>query len=104
MTNNTPQEPTKPRTLPTMIVGEEEEPFVLAEIVDAALSIEDHRMLRDSDLTVLDVLAGNVPGLDPVSIITGVWDEHLLDEHLDEYSRAMAQLPDLLAEYQRPDE
>ena len=89
-----------PKVLPTMIPGDDEDPIVLYEIVDAALSIEDHQMLRNSGRTVLDVLAGKVPELDPVEIIVGVWDEMLPD---DEYARAMAQLPDLLAEYQTPD-
>ena len=60
-------------------------------------------MRREKGLTVLDVLAGKVPELDPVEIIEGVWDEYLLGEHLDEYNRAMAQLPELLAEYQASD-
>ena len=89
--------------LPTMIPGDDEDPIVVYEIVDAALSTEDHQM-RDSGRTVLDVLAGDVPGLDPVEIIIGVWDETLLAEQRDEYARAMAQLPDLSAEYQTPDE
>jgi hypothetical protein len=85
-----------------MVPGDHEEPFVLDEIIDAALSIEDHQMLRNAGWTLSDVLAGNVPDLDPVEIIIGVWDEHLLAEHPDEYWRAMEQLPDLLAEYQTP--
>jgi hypothetical protein len=40
-----------------------------------------------------------VPGLDPVEIITTVWEDNLPD---DEYARATGQLPDLLAEYQTP--
>lgn len=87
------------RVLPTMIV-DDEEPIVLDEIIDAALSIEDHQMLLDSGLTVSDILAGKVPEFDPVEIIIGVWDEHLLAEHPDEYARAVAQLPELLHEYQ----
>ena len=56
----------RPRTLPTM--SDHEEPIVLDEIIDP-LSIKDHQMLRDSGRTVLDVLAGTVPELDPVEII-----------------------------------
>jgi hypothetical protein len=89
------------QVLPTMI-PDDEEPIVLDEIIDAALSREDHRMLSERGLTVMDILAGNVPEFDPVDIIIGVWDTHLLDEHLDEYNRAMGQLPDLLAEYATP--
>jgi hypothetical protein len=87
--------------LPTMVPGDDEDPIVLDEIVDAALSANTHRMLHDSGRTVLDVLAGNVPELNPVEIIVGVWDAMLPD---DEYARAMAQLPDLLEEYQTADE
>jgi hypothetical protein len=90
--------------LPTMIPGDDDDPIVLDEIVSAALSIEDIYMLRDSGLTVGDVLARRVPGLDPVEMIIRVWDEHLLVEHPDEYARAIARLPDLLAEYQTSDE
>jgi hypothetical protein len=94
----------KPKVLPTMIPGDDEDPIVLDDIVSAALSPEQDRMLLDSGLTLDDVFAGRVPGLDPVEIIIGVWDAHLRDEHPDEYARAMAQLPDLLEECQRPEE
>jgi hypothetical protein len=43
--------------LPTMIPGDDEDPIVLHEIVDAALSVEDHQMLRDSGRMVPDLLA-----------------------------------------------
>src|SRR4051794_18768378 len=89
-----------PKVLPTMIPDEEEEPFVLHEIVDAVLTREQHQMLSEKGLTVIDILAGRVPEFDPVDIVIGVWDEHLRDEHPDEYARAMTQLPDLLGEYQ----
>ena len=49
----------------------------------------------------MDVLAGKVPGFDPVEIVTGVWEACLED---DEYARCMARLPELLAEYQTPNE
>ena len=91
----------RPRTLPTMVPSDHEEPIVLDEIIDAALSNADHQMLRNSGRTVLDVLAGTVPELDPLEIVIGVWDEHLPD---DEYARAMAQLPDRLEDYQTRDE
>jgi len=35
----------------------------------------------------MDVLAGKVPGFDPVEIVTGVWEACLED---DEYARCMA--------------
>ena len=89
-----------PKVLPSMIPDADEDPIVLDEIVDAALSTEDHQMLRNSGRTVRDVLAGRVAELDPVEIIIGVWDAMLLPENEDEYARAMGRLPDLLAEYQ----
>ena len=98
---DTSEVPIIPKTLPTMVWGYDEDPIVLDEIIEAALSIEQLRALRDAGLTVIDVLAGNVPGLDRVEIIVGVWDEHLPD---DEYARCMGLLPDLLAEYERSDE
>jgi hypothetical protein len=103
MNNDTSDEAMTPRVLPTMIPGDDEDPIVLDDIISAALSTEDTQMLLDSGLTTADVLAGNVPELDPVEIIVGVWDAHLLAEHPDEYARAMAQLPDLLAQYQTAD-
>ena len=93
-----------PKVLPTMVPGDDEDPIVLYEIIDAALSIEDHQMLRDSVWSLRDVLAGRVPDLDPVEIIVGVWDEMLLAEHPHEYARAMSRLPELLAEYQTTNE
>ncbi len=56
-------------------------------------------MLTDADLSVFDVVAGNVPGFDPVEIITTVWEKCL---EYDEYQRCMLLLPDLLAEYGYP--
>ena len=53
-------------------------------------------MLSDSGLSADDVLAGNVPGLDPVEIITDVGQRVLA---CDEYERCMRLLPGLLAEY-----
>jgi hypothetical protein len=84
-----------PKVLPTMI-PDEEEPIVLHEIVDAVLSREQHRMLSEQGLSVVDILAGKVPEFDPVEIIVGVWEDNLPD---DEYARAFAELPELLAEY-----
>jgi len=61
-----------------MIAGRiDDQPIVLDEIVDAALPPETHRMISDSGLSVRDVLAGNVPGLDPVEIIVEVWERVL---------------------------
>jgi hypothetical protein len=99
MTSDEPEERV-PRTLPTMIAGGVDgQPIVLDEIVDAALPYETHRALRDSGLSVLDGLAGNVPGLDPVEVIVEVW-ERVLEYY--EYERCMRLLPDLLAEYGYP--
>jgi hypothetical protein len=61
------------------------------------LSRDDLRALYDSGRSVLDILAGKVPELDPVEIITTVWEDNLPD---DEYARATGQLPNLFAEYQ----
>ena len=86
--------------IPTMIAGGvDNQPIVLDEIVDAALPYETHRALRDSGMSVLDVIAGNVPGLDPVEIITEVWERVL---EYDEYERCMDLLPGLLADYGYP--
>jgi hypothetical protein len=79
--------------------GVDDQPIVLDEIVDAALPRETHRMLSESGPSMLDVLEGNVPSLDPVEIITEVWERALED---DEYERCMRLLPDLLAEYGYP--
>jgi len=76
--------------------GVDDQPIVLHEIVDAALPNETLRMLSDSGLSMCDVLAGNVPGLDPVEIITEMWERAL---ESDEYQRCRRLLPDLLAEY-----
>jgi hypothetical protein len=95
-----PEKAPRRNTKPTMIAGGVDDyPIVLDEIVDAALSFEAHRALWDSALTVLDVVAGKVPGLDRVEIITEVWERVL---EYDEYERCMRLLPDLLAEYGYP--
>jgi hypothetical protein len=100
VTNDKPDEAERRHTMPTMIQGGVDDcPIVLDEIVDAALSYETHRMLSDSGLTVDDVVAGKVPGLDPVEIIVEVWERVL---EYDEFERCMRLLPDLLAEYQEP--
>jgi hypothetical protein len=57
------EEPVQRRTIPTIVSGDDEEPFVLDEIIDAALTREQHRALSASGLTVLDVLAGRFPSL-----------------------------------------
>src|ERR1700674_4356944 len=94
------RESARRNTMPTMIaVPVDDQPIVLDEIVEAALPRETHRMLSDAGLSVLDVLAGNVPALDPVEIITEVWEREL---EYDEYERCMRLLPDLLAEYENP--
>jgi hypothetical protein len=79
--------------------GVDDQPIVLDEIIDAALPRDTHRMLSDSGLSVHDVLARNVPGLDPVETITEVWERML---EYEEYERCMRLLPDLLAEYEMP--
>ena len=100
MTHDKPEEPVRRNTVPTMIAGGvDAQPIVLDEIVDAARPYETHRALWDSGLSVLDVVAGNVPGLDPVEIIVEVWERVL---EYDEYERCMRLLPDLLAEYGCP--
>jgi hypothetical protein len=91
-------EPAIPKCLPTMVWGCDEDPIVLHEVVEAALSYDQLRALWDAGLSVIDVLAGNVPGLDPVEIVAGVWEECLED---DEYARCMGRLAELLAEYRR---
>ena len=100
MTHDKPEEPVRCNTVPTMIAGGvDDQPIVLHEIVDAALPYETHRALWDSGLSMDDVLAGNVPGLDPVEIIVEVWERVL---EYDEYEWCMRLLPDLLAEYGYP--
>jgi hypothetical protein len=88
-----------PKTLPTMVWGYDEDPIVLHEIIEAALSYAQLRALWDAGLSVLDVVAGKVPGLNPIEIIVGVWEECLEE---DECARCMARLPELLAEYETP--
>jgi len=56
-------------------------------------------MLSDSGLSVRDVLPGNVSGLDPVEIITVVWERML---EYDECLGCMRLLPDLLAAVREP--
>jgi len=68
----------------------------VSQLLVAALPLETHRRLSDSGLCVRDVLAGNVPGFDPVEIIVEVWERML---EYDEYERCMRLLPELLAEY-----
>jgi hypothetical protein len=100
LSNGTPDQATSRNTMPTMIAGGvDDQPIVLDEIVEAALPTETLFALWDSGLSVLDVLEGNVPGLDPVEIITEVWERAL---ECDEYQRCMRLLPDLLAEYGYP--
>jgi hypothetical protein len=95
-----PDEAKRRNTMPTMIQGGvDDQPIVLHEIVEAALPRETHRMLSDAGLSVLDVLAGNVAGLDPVEIIVEVWECEL---EYDEYERCMRLLPGLIAEYENP--
>ena len=43
-----------------MVPRDYEEPIVLNEIIDAALSIEDHTMRRYAGWTLRDVLAGRL--------------------------------------------
>jgi len=87
-----------PNVLPTMIPGndDDDDPIVLCEVLEANLPDDTLLMLRESGRTVNDVLAGNVPGLDPWEIIIGVWETMLPP---DEYARCRARLPGLLAEY-----
>jgi hypothetical protein len=85
--------------LPTMIPDDDDDPIVLYDVLEANLPDATLRMLRESGLTVNDVLAGNVPGLDPWAIVIAVWEEVLPE---DEYARCRARLPDLLAEYESP--
>jgi hypothetical protein len=100
VSNNVPDEATTRNTIPTMIAGgPDDEPIVLDEIIDAALPLETHRMLSHAGLSLRDVLAGNVPDLDPIEIITEVWERMLED---DEFEGCMRLLPDLLAEYENP--
>jgi hypothetical protein len=97
---NVPDEVKRRNTMPTMIAGGvDDQPIVLDEIIDAALPYETVRALWASGLSVLDVVAGNVPGLDPVEIIVEVWERML---EYDEYLRCMALLPELVAEYGYP--
>ena len=91
-----------PRVLPTMIPGKnDDDPIELDEVLEANLPDETLRMLRESGRSINDVLAGNVPELDPWDFIIGLWEEML---PLDEYARYRARLPGLLAEYESPQE